>query len=159
MVDGNNAMHAIPMVARELSRDRNLARDTLLRMLEPLVADDNRVTVVFDGRAGRGSLQKHANIDGFDVVYSSSTEGADGVIERMVMAAKKPEVICVITNDNLIRNCAYAHGASAMRIEEFVKRLDHSIDQLSRRSDYRKGKTSGIEEPFHNRLEFPEGME
>ncbi|MDA8859697.1 NYN domain-containing protein [bacterium] len=157
MIDANNAMHAMPDIARELAHDRNLARDSLLRMLEPLVADGNRVTVVFDGREGRGSLQKYRNLDSYDVVYSSSSEGADGVIERMVMVAKNPGRICVVTNDNLIRNCAYAHGASAMRVEEFVKRLDHSIDQVSRRANFNKSRSRSERVPFHNRIEFPEG--
>jgi predicted RNA-binding protein with PIN domain len=157
MIDANNAMHAMPDIARELARDRNLARDSLLRMLEPLVADGNRVTVVFDGREGKGSLQKYRNLDSFDVIYSSSSEGADGVIERMVMAAKHPGRICVVTNDNLIRNCAYAHGASAMRVQEFVKRLDYSIDQVSRRANLNQSRSRSEREPFHNRIEFPEG--
>lgn len=156
MIDGNNAMHAIPETSRELPRNRNQARDSLLRMLEPLVADGNRVTAVFDGKEGRGSLQKYRNMESFDVVYSSSSEGADGVIERMVMASKHPGKICVITNDNLIRNCAYEHGASAMRVEQFIKRLDHSIDQVSRRTSVLRQGTQKNSEPFHNKLEFPD---
>ena len=133
IVDGNNTMHAIPEIKRELATDRNMARDSLLRLLEPVVNDGDRLTVVFDGKEGKGSIQRHRNIDSFAVVYSSSSEGADGVIERMVMAAKQPARICVVTNDNLIRNCAYANGSSAMRVDQFVKRLDHSIDQVKRR--------------------------
>jgi len=158
MIDGNNAMHAMPDIARELALDRNLARDSLIRTLEPLIADGNRVTLVFDGKDGRGSLRKHAGLEAFDIVYSSSTEGADGVIERMVMASKRPEKICVITNDNLIRNCAYAHGASAMRVHEFMKRLDHSIDQVSRRAKTSRLSPRPSAESFHNRLEFPDNL-
>ena len=36
IIDGNNTLHAIPELSRELSVDRNQARDSLLRMLEPL---------------------------------------------------------------------------------------------------------------------------
>jgi len=154
IIDGNNAMHAIPEIDKELSRDRNFARESLLRMLEPLVSDGLRVTVVFDGRAGRGSLKKYGHSGSFDVFYSSSSEGADGAIERMVMAAKYPAKICVITNDNLIRNCAYSSGASAMRVDQMIKRLDHSIDQLTRRAKQIKVRRDSIEEPFHNRIEF-----
>jgi predicted RNA-binding protein with PIN domain len=75
----------------------------------------------------------------------------------MVMAAKHPGRICVVTNDNLIRNCAYAHGASAMRVQEFVKRLDYSIDQVSRRANLNQSRSRSEREPFHNRIEFPEG--
>ena len=39
MVDGNNALHAIPSLAKELAADRSQARDSLLRLLEPLVTE------------------------------------------------------------------------------------------------------------------------
>lgn len=156
IIDGNNAMHAIPQISKELSRDRNLARDSLLRMIEPLATDGARITVVFDGRAGKGSLEKYPRADSFDVFYSSSREGADGAIERMVMAAKYPGRICVVTNDNLIRNCAYSSGASAMRVEQMIKRLDHSIDQVVRRAKQSSGKRADSGQSFFNRIEFPE---
>jgi len=159
IVDGNNAMHAIPEVSVELGRDRNLARDSLLRMLEPVVGDGNRLTVVFDGRGGKGVLTRHNNLNEFDVYYSSSYEGADGAIERMVMAAKNPEKICVITNDGLIRNCAYEHGSSAMKVGEFLKRLDHSIDQISRRVRQNSPSKNTPNEPFNNGISFPEGFQ
>ena len=44
------------------------------------------------------------------------------------MAAESPERITVGTNDNLIRNCAYTHGAAVMRVEELIKKLDASIE-------------------------------
>ena len=54
---------------------------------------------------GPQSVSKHRGIEEFTIVFSSSAQGADGVIERMLMAAKQPERIVVITNDGLIRNC------------------------------------------------------
>ena len=98
-------------------------------------------------------------MDSFSVIFSSSSEGADGVIERMVMATNQPEKLCVITNDNLIRNCAYAHGCSAMRVEQFIRRLDYSIDQLRRKNSQRGSHSQGNMEPFVNRIDFPEKKE
>ena len=152
-------MHAIPDVSSCLQSDRNLARDTLLKMVEPVVTDGNRLTVVFDGRGGKGILKNYSNLDAFNVYYSSSYEGADGAIERMIMAARKPAEICVVTNDGLIRNCAYEHGSSAMRVEEFLKRLDYSIDQISRRANQNRVGQKHTEEPFGNGISFPEGYE
>ena len=77
MVDGNNALHAIPSLAKELAADRSQARDSLLRLLEPLVTGDHRaLTVVFDGRGGRSSLSKHANMKNYTVIHSSSSQGS-----------------------------------------------------------------------------------
>ena len=50
MIDGNNAIHAIPELLEELVVDRNQARDSLVRMLEPVTNTGARLTVVFDGR-------------------------------------------------------------------------------------------------------------
>ena len=51
IIDGNNALHAIPELKREMGRDRNQARDSLLRLLEPLQSFEGcMMTVVFDGR-------------------------------------------------------------------------------------------------------------
>ena len=38
IIDGNNVLHAIPSLAKSMERDRQLARDDLIRMLEPLQA-------------------------------------------------------------------------------------------------------------------------
>ena len=156
MIDGNNAIHAIPELQQELTLDRNQARDSLLRMIEPVTNTGTRLTVVFDGRGGRGSIQKFGSSNFFDVVYSSSQEGADGVIERMVLASKYPSHICVVTNDNMIRNCAYSCGASAMRVDQLIKKLEYSIDQVARQVEQRRGKKNEWQQPFHNKIDIPE---
>ena len=152
LVDGNNAMHAIPELARELKRDRNLARDSLLRMLEPLASKGSSlVTVVFDGKDSPQSIGKHREMDEFSVVFSSSVAGADGTIEKMLMSAKHPERIVVVTNDGLIRNCAYSEGAAAMKVEELIKRLDYETD-CSQAIGNRKTKEENL---FENKIPFP----
>ena len=153
IIDGNNALHAIPQLAKTLQRDRQMARDDLVRMLEPLQAREScLLTVVFDGRGGKTSLTKHRGNEEYSVIYSSSSQGADGVIERMLMAAESPERITVGTNDNLIRNCAYTHGAAVMRVEEIIKKLDASIE-LSKNLRRKREK---IEQRFENRIPFPD---
>jgi len=154
IIDGNNALHAIPELEEELNRDRNQARDSLLRLLEPLLSTEGcLLTVVFDGKGGPQSVSRYRDIEAFTVIFSSSAQGADGVIERMLMAAKKPERIVVITNDGLIRNCAYAHRASAMRVGEVLKRLDHGIETAASI----KKQAHGIRKAgkaFENRIPF-----
>ena len=153
IIDGNNALHAVPQLAKTLERDRQMARDDLVRMLEPLQARENcLLTVVFDGRGGKTALSKHRGNEQYSIIYSSSSQGADGVIERMLMVAEYPERITVGTNDNLIRNCAYTHGAAVMRVEELVKKLDATIDLSKNLSQ----KAVRKEEQFENRIPFPD---
>jgi predicted RNA-binding protein with PIN domain len=154
IIDGNNALHAIPDLSKELVQDRNLARDSLLRFLEPIQTGENcLLTVVFDGRGGKGRVYQHEGIKNYTVIYSSSVQGADGVIERMLLAAKYPERISVATNDSLIRNCAYESGASTMRIEELIKKLDSAIDRTRIKLNQKQGGKSG---PFSNKICFPD---
>ena len=160
IVDGNNAMHAIPTLARELEMDRNQARDSLLRLLEPLATGDHCVlTVVFDGRGGRSSLSKHANIKNYTVIHSSSSQGADGVIERMLMASKSPERIVVATNDGLIRNCAYECGAAAIRIEDLVSQLDQTIERNANKVRNRSSGNKKQPPSFENKIPFPKNRQ
>ena len=153
IIDGNNALHAIPQLAKTLERDRQTAREDLVHMLEPLQTREGcLLTVVFDGRGGKTALTKHRGNEEYSIIYSSSSQGADGVIERMLIAAEFPERITVGTNDNLIRNCAYTHGAAVIRVEELIKKLDASIEiskNLTR-------KVERLEEKFENRIPFPD---
>ena len=153
IIDGKNALYAIHTLAKSMDRDRQVARADLLRMLEPLQARENcLLTVVFDGRGGKTSLSKHQGNSEYSIIYSSSSQGADGVIERMLMAAEFPQHITVGTNDNLIRNCAYTHGAAVMRVEELLKKLDNAIST----SRNLRGVTKKNQQKFENRIPFPD---
>ena len=76
IVDGNNALYAIPEFARELKIDRSRARESFLHFLEPLQAMGScLLSVVFDGKGGPQSVFKHRGIEEYTVIYSSSVEG------------------------------------------------------------------------------------
>jgi predicted RNA-binding protein with PIN domain len=154
IIDGNNALHAIPELSKELTRDRNLARDSLIRFLEPIQSGENcLLTIVFDGRGGKGRVYQHGGNKSFTIIYSSSAQGADGVIERMLLAAQFPDRISVATNDNLIRSCAYEAGASTMRIEELIKKLDRAIDRIRVKINNKQGGKGGA---LSNKIQLPD---
>ena len=71
----------------------------------------------------------------------------------MLMAAKFPERIAVATNDGLIRNCAYEAGASTMRIEELIKKLDGAIDRIQVKINNKQGGKGG---PLANKIQLPD---
>ena len=155
MVDGNNALFAIPELAREMSRDRGMARDGLLRMLEPLQAIENcLLTIVFDGKGSPQVVSKYRGNKEYTVIFSSSEQGADGVLERMLMASKYPERITVVTNDELIRNCAYESGASAMRVGQLLKRMDSRIE-ISKSMNPPSPPFFEKKNSFENKIPFP----
>jgi len=158
IVDGNNAIHAIAELRDLLSRDRQAAREALLQLLQPIHDSEGcRLTVVFDGREGIGSIQKRGNDERFSIVFSSSEQSADGVIEKMLLAAKRPDVITVATNDNLIRSCAYEAGAAAVRAEDLPQWADRAV---SHQTQILKNVPSLKAAPvFENRIEIPKYLE
>jgi predicted RNA-binding protein with PIN domain len=157
IVDGNNAIHAIPDLLVILSSDRQAAREALLSLLQPIHdVEGCRLTVVFDGREGIGSIQKRGNNARFCVVYSSSEQSADGVIEQMLLAAKSPDVITVATNDNLIRSCAYEVGASAVRSEDLPHWADRAVSH--QQEVLRNAPSSKAAPTFENRIEIPKSL-
>ena len=117
MVDGNNALHAIPELATELSRDRNQARESLLRLLEPLQSGGNvMLTVVFDGRGGRSSIAKHRNIEEF-TAYKGSQDG----LARLIT---EEEVFYQIWADgNMIEEIRFEHDFQ----ETYRYTQDHAL--------------------------------
>jgi predicted RNA-binding protein with PIN domain len=153
IVDGNNAIHAIPDLLAILSYDRQAAREGLLNLLQPIHDSEGcRLTVVFDGREGIGSIQKRGNDERFCVVYSSSEQSADGAIERMLLAAKRPEVITVATNDNLIRSCAYEVGAAAVRAEDLPQWADRAVSH--QKEVFKNAPSLKAAPVFENRIEI-----
>ena len=157
IVDGNNALHAIPEFASVLANDRQTARQLLLQLLHPIHDSEGcRITVVFDGRKGIGSIRKYGADDSFSIVYSSSEQSADGAIERMLLASKFPEAITVATSDNLIRNCAFEVGASAIRAEDLPRWVDRAISnhqQILQNIPIKKKQTQ-----FRNSIEIPDSF-
>ena len=71
----------------------------------------------------------------------------------MLLAAKYPENISVATNDNLIRNCAFEAGASAIKVEELIKKLDNEISRTKVRLNLKNNSENG---PLSNRIQIPD---
>ena len=74
--------------------------------MEPLgKLGNDLLTVVFDGKR-RTSEDFETQGDGpYSIIYSSSVDGADGVIEKMLMNTKHPERIVVVTNETDTELC------------------------------------------------------
>jgi predicted RNA-binding protein with PIN domain len=122
IVDGYNIIHAWPELA-PIVRSGNVeeARRRLIAMLgEYAAASGEHVIVVFDahGRArDRGAGER---IDGITVVFGSSAQTADHVIERHVaIAAQRGDArsVTVATGDRLQRELVMAMGASVLGAE------------------------------------------
>ncbi len=122
IVDGYNIIHAWPELA-PIVRSGNVeeARRRLIAMLgEYAAASGERVTVVFDAHGRTRDRGAGERIDGITVVFGSSAQTADHVIERRVaIAAQRGEArsVTVATGDRLQRELVMAMGASVIGAE------------------------------------------
>jgi len=77
----------------------------------------NKVTVVFDGKAG---IIGRAGSSLIKIIFSKD-ETADEKIKRMVEEAKNKKNMIVVTNDRAVQYAARASGAKVSNVSDFLK--------------------------------------
>jgi len=119
LVDGYNLLYR--MEGHQVERQKGmLARERLVQELGTVLGTvAERLTVVFDGRAG---VEPEAAVErGVNVVFALS---ADAWIEREVRTAEDPASLLVVSSDRLVRQSAEAAGAETMGCGEFLELCD-----------------------------------
>jgi uncharacterized protein len=122
VVDGYNIAYAWPELAPLIKAGQvEEARRRLVGMLgEYAAASGERVTVVFDAHGRARDHGGGESIDGVTVIFGSSAQTADHVIERRVsVAAQRGDArgVTVATGDRLQREMVMAMGAAVMSAE------------------------------------------
>lgn len=139
IVDGHSVIFAWPEL-RELHRRRTiLARDELVKILTAYQdASGVRVVAVFDGKGEKTGDDSAAG--GIQVFYSSSSQTADEIVERLVAKYAREHEITVATSDLLEQQTVSSFGAvpiSAELLREFVA---EARGNLSRRLEQHRRK-------------------
>ncbi len=128
IVDGYNMIHRIAALERIFRESAEAACESLVAMCRSIHDEDGiRTTVVFDGREKQTQIQYPCGRDSFAVVYAPRQLTADGVIERMLARAKKPDRITIASRDNMIREATAARGAFSIDgdgLEDWVARCE-----------------------------------
>ena len=153
IVDGYNVIHAWPELSPLIKAGRaEEARGRLLASLaEYSAATGERVTVVFDAHGRPRDDGQGERIDGVTVVFGSSAQTADHVIERRVAIASRrgdARLVTVATGDRLQRELVMAMGASVIGAEalrQVVRGAEAEIGEQRARRRREAG--------FANRLE------
>jgi predicted RNA-binding protein with PIN domain len=153
IVDGYNIVHAWPELAPLIrsGRGEEARRRLIATLADYSAATGERVTVVFDahGRArdhGEGEL-----IDGVRVVFGSSAQTADHVIERRVAIASAQgdaPTVTVATGDRLQRDLVMAMGAAVIGAEALRQVVLGAQAEMERLTVSRRREAG-----FANRLE------
>ncbi len=153
VVDGYNIIHAWPELSPLIKAGEvEAARRRLIGMLgEYSAASGERVTVVFDAHGRTRDQGGGESTDGVTVIFGSTTQTADHVIERRVaIAARRGDArsVTVSTGDRLQREMVMAMGAAVIGAEALrrvVLGVKADVDEHS----VRRRREAG----FANRLE------
>lgn len=134
LVDGHSILHAWPELRKLHRQQPSAARDQLIRLLSGL-HDSGRwtVTLVFDGQ--KGGRQERPR-DSMAVLYASTGQTADSIIERIAQAHAGKAEIGVVTADHAERTAVESNGAYAFSPEWLKSELaaaDLEIEENLRR--------------------------
>jgi predicted RNA-binding protein with PIN domain len=132
LVDGYSLLHAWPELAEGAPRHSEAARDALIDLLQQYQdACGTPVTVFFDGRGSRKSRPKNESPNAVEVLYSSSGQTADDLIERAAHRFQAYGEVLVVTNDRLERDVVGGFGGSTASCENFIRMIQNALADLA----------------------------
>ena len=122
VVDGYNAINAIPETKKKIKTDLLSARRAIITITKEYVRSSGYITdfcVVFDG------LDKYRHQDRLSMsgrtrqVFSRTGEGDEKIIGTVRQFSRSGKVI-VASNDNYVRNMSRGYGAALMDVRELA---------------------------------------
>lgn len=120
LIDGYNVAYRMFGPGGRRANSEEL-RDLVLRRLRRFVTRRRRVTVVFDGVAGRRGTDRVGDVT---VVYASD---ADEEIVRRVREARAPDGWSVVSADRELTGRVRQLGARVVRVIDFLDDLDDVV--------------------------------
>jgi uncharacterized protein len=131
IVDGHSVIFAWPELRKLNARRTLLAREALVKMLtEYQDAAHVRAVVVFDGKGAAANEQSEPG--GIQIFYSSATQTADEVIERIVAKYANTRRITVATDDHMEQQTVNSFGAEAISTDGLKTLLDETRTNFSK---------------------------
>lgn len=124
VVDGYNAINAVPEAKKLLKESLLSARSKIIMLTEEYVRSSGYITdfhVVFDGETRYRGIEKLNVPRDTKHSFSKTGEGDERILDAVRKYSEKARVI-LASNDNYIRNNARGYGASLMDSEELAGR-------------------------------------
>jgi predicted RNA-binding protein with PIN domain len=132
LIDGYSLLHAWPELAEGAPRHSETARDALMELLQQYQdACGTPVTVFFDGRGSRKTKPKNQSVNAVEVLFSSSGQTADDLIERAAVRFQPYGEVLVVTNDNVERNIVGGFGGSTAGCDNFIRMIQNALADLA----------------------------
>ena len=123
LVDGNNIIHAWPDLLDLHRRVPGGAYPELIRRLADFRDySGERIVVVFDGRASATTEERPT--PGLQVIYTSQSQTADDVIERLTTKYAGGYRITVATDDRAEQDLVVAAGGEVLSADGLRQRLE-----------------------------------
>jgi uncharacterized protein len=120
VVDGYNAINAIPEVRKLLKDSLLSARSRIIMLASEYARSSGYITdfcVVFDGQDRYRYLERMYVPQDAKHTFSKSGEGDDKILETVRNFSEKGKVV-VASNDNYVRNNSRSYGAAIIDSEE-----------------------------------------
>lgn len=133
LVDGYSLLHNWPEQAAGKPRHSAAARDALTRVLARYAdAIGTPITVVFDGAAARRGTPGIESTPELEILYSSSGQTADDLIERAAHRLQTYGDVLVVTDDNAERDMVISLGGSASSCANFIRDIETALGEFER---------------------------
>jgi predicted RNA-binding protein with PIN domain len=131
LVDGYSLLHNWPELAADAPRHSERARDALVEMLQQYQdACGTPVTIFFDGRGARRTKPKNQSAHAVEVLFSSSGQTADDLIERAAHRFQDYGEVLVVTDDFAERDTVSGFGGSVASCGNFIRMIDQALTAL-----------------------------
>jgi hypothetical protein len=139
LIDGYSLLHNWPELAQDAPRHSERARDALVDMLQQYQdACGTPVTVFFDGQGAKRTRPKNVSAQAVEVLFSSSGQTADDLIERAAHRFQDYGEVLVVTDDFAERDTVSGFGGSVASCGNFIRMIDQTLsemhDNLNRRN-------------------------
>ena len=152
LIDAYNVICATSHLRRIMQGNIDLARDKLAKFAREIHdAEGVRVALILDSKSEKLQVEYPYESKRFEFIYAPNALTADGVIERIVSRVKQPELVSVVSNDNMVREATRSSGAIALRPEDFFDWSRASALQLNQMANSR---SRSNDKNFENRLQF-----
>ncbi len=151
VIDGYNLIHAHPSLSGIVDRDRDTAREDLLRELSPLSYPDyyHLVMVVFDAAGSQQSEPVVEGCEGIEVVFTRRGQSADSFIEAAVRHMVSEGQVEVVTNDRMLAGVVTGFGARVMDSASLLRMAQQALQET--REDMRR-MSQGSRAPLEDRV-------